>query len=202
MAKRVLILFLFLFPISVWAQVVVPKTQDPAIKGIEVHTIVYEGDTLPYQVLSPVICSADRVFKSYRQYQAWDRLKYNVKKVYPYAILAAAKLKEYDRILATMTRESERDAYTRAAEKQLKAEFGDQLKNLSVNQGRILIKLIDRETGKTTYDVVKNMRGSFSAFMWQGVALCFNSSLKADYDPDGDEKGMEIAIKMIEDGQL
>jgi hypothetical protein len=87
-------------------------------------------------------------------------------------------------------------------EKQLKNQFGDEMKNLSVTQGRILIKLIDRETGKTTYDVVKKMRGSFSAFMWQGVALMFNSSLKADFDPDGDEKGIEIAIKMIEDGQL
>ncbi|MGZ4035085.1 MAG: DUF4294 domain-containing protein [Bacteroidia bacterium] len=185
-----------------WAQVSTPKTQDPAVKGFLVHTVVYDGDTIPYAVLPAVTCVTPRVFATYKQYQAWDRLKYNVKKVYPYAILAAAKLKEYDRVLATIPRECDRNAYMRATEKQLKNEFGPELTNLSVTQGRILIKLIDRETGKTTYDVVKSMRGSFSAMMWQGVALMFNSSLKADYDADGDEKGIEIAIKMIEDGQL
>ena len=65
-----------------------------------------------------------------------------------------------------------------------------------------LDQLIDRETGHTTYDVVKNMRGSFSAFMWQGVALMFNSSLKSDYDADGSDKDIEAAIKLIEDGQF
>ena len=197
----ILILFLFL-PLLVWAQAIAPTERDPVLNGFLVHSVIYEGDTIPYAVLPSVTCVTNRVFKTYRQYQAWNRLKYNVKKVYPYAILAAAKLKEYDRILATIPREIDRDAYMKLTEKQLKNQFGDEMKNLSVTQGRILIKLIDRETGKTTYDVVKKMRGSFSAFMWQGVALMFNSSLKADFDPDGDEKGIEIAIKMIEDGQL
>ncbi len=201
MAKKVLILFLFL-PLLVWPQAIAPTERDPVLNGFLVHSVIYEGDTIPYAVLPSVTCVTNRVFKTYRQYQAWNRLKYNVKKVYPYAILAAAKLKEYDRILATIPREIDRDAYMKLTEKQLKNQFGDEMKNLSVTQGRILIKLIDRETGKTTYDVVKKMRGSFSAFMWQGVALMFNSSLKADFDPDGDEKGIEIAIKMIEDGQL
>ena len=201
MAKKVLILFLFL-PLLVWPQAIAPTERDPVLNGFLVHSVIYEGDTIPYAVLPSVTCVTNRVFKTNRQYQAWNRLKYNVKKVYPYAILAAAKLKEYDRILATIPREIDRDAYMKLTEKQLKNQFGDEMKNLSVTQGRILIKLIDRETGKTTYDVVKKMRGSFSAFMWQGVALMFNSSLKADFDPDGDEKGIEIAIKMIEDGQL
>nr|MDQ3049185.1 DUF4294 domain-containing protein [Bacteroidota bacterium] len=122
--------------------------------------------------------------------------------VYPYAILAAAKLKEYDRILSQIEDVKEREKYMKIAEKQLKKEFGEELKKLSVNQGRILIKLIDRETGKTTYDVVKDMRGSFSAFMWQGVALMFNSSLKSDYDGTGEDKAIEAAIVMIENGEL
>ena len=142
------------------------------------------------------------MFKNYKQRAAWDRLKYNVKKVYPYAILASAKLKDYDRVMATIPTESGRKAFMKQAEKDLKNEFQDELKNLTVTQGRILIKLIDRETGKTTYDIVKCMRGSFSAAMWQGVALVFNSSLKSDYDADGDEKNIEMAIKLIEDGQF
>jgi hypothetical protein len=98
--------------------------------------------------------------------------------------------------------ENQRKKYTKLVEQQLKKEFGDELKKLSVNQGRLLIKLIDRETGKTTYEVVKDMRGSFSAFMWQSVAVVFNSSLKSDYDPEGDDKAVEAAIRLVEAGEI
>jgi len=198
MAKKILI-FLLLIPLLGKSQVAATAPVVPA--GIKVRTTVYEGDTIPYVVLPAVSCYTEKVFRNQRQQAAWSRVKYNVKKVYPYAILAAAKLKEYDRVLAGMS-ESERSRYTKVAEKQLKDEFSEQLKQLTVSQGRILIKLIDRETGKTTYDVVKDMRGSFSAFMWQGVALMFNSSLKADYDPDGDDKAIEEAIKLVENGDF
>ncbi|MFL5763173.1 MAG: DUF4294 domain-containing protein [Bacteroidia bacterium] len=179
-----------------------PAGGSSEIKGMLMHTVYYDGDTIPYAKLNTVTCSADRVFKNYRQKASWDRLKYNVKKVYPYAILASAKLKEFDRIMSTMKTDRERSAFTKACEKQLKTEFGDELKNLTVTQGRILIKLIDRETGKTTYDIVKCMRGSFSAAMWQGVAVIFNSSLKTEYDEVGDDANIEYAIKLIEDGQF
>jgi len=204
MATRILLFLLFFFiPFAGMTQTnTTLKPAVPEIIGTLVETVYYEGDTIPYAKLGVVTCSADRVFKNYRQKAAWDRLKYNVKKVYPYAILASAKLKEYDRVLATIPSESGKKAFMKLAEKQLKKEFSQELKNLSVNQGRILIKLIDRETGKTTYDIVKNMRGSFSAAMWQGVAIVFNSSLKSDYDADGEEKNIELAIKMIEDGQF
>ncbi|MCW3102238.1 MAG: hypothetical protein JWO09_678 [Bacteroidetes bacterium] len=198
MAKKILI-FLLLIPLLGNAQVAATSPVVPA--GVKVRTTVYQGDTIPYVVLPAVSCYTEKVFRNQRQQVAWSRVKYNVKKVYPYAILAAAKLKEYDRVLAGMS-ESERSRYTKVAEKELKDEFSEQLKQLTVNQGRILIKLIDRETGKTTYDVVKDMRGSFSAFMWQGVALMFNSSLKADYDPEGDDKAIEEAIKLVENGDF
>lgn len=204
MATRVFIFFtLFLIPFTGITQTISnPKPAVAPIKGVLVETVYYDGDTIPYGKLSAVTCSTDRIFKTARQKASWDRLKYNVKKVYPYAILASAKLKEYDRVLATIPSESGKKAFMKEAEKQLKAEFGDELKNLTVTQGRILIKLIDRETGKTTYDIVKCMRGSFSAAMWQGVAIVFNSSLKADYDAEGDEQNIEYAIKLIEDGQF
>jgi hypothetical protein len=195
-------IFFFFLPLFTLAQGDIVKTTKPAIKGTLVHTVLYHGDTIPYMLLSPVVCSASRPFKNNRQRLAWDRLKYNVKKVYPYAIIAAARLKEYDRVLAKMPNENDRRTFTKMAENQLKKEFEDDLKNMSMSQGRILIKLIDRETGKTSYEIVKNMRGSFSAAMWQGVALMFNSSLKSDYDAEGDEKGIELVIKMIEDGTI
>lgn len=205
MATRIIIFFFFFLLVPVIGMTqnsTTTRTITPDIKGILVETVYYDGDTIPYGKLPTVTCSADRVFKNYRQKASWDRLKYNVKKVYPYAILASAKLKEYDRVLSTMPNEKDRKAYTKQAEKELKKEFGPEMENLTVTQGRILIKLIDRETGKTTYDIVKCMRGSFSAAMWQGVAIVFNSSLKSDYDADGDEKNIEYAIRLIEDGQF
>jgi hypothetical protein len=203
MAKRnSFIFFLFILPLLSWAQQEPVNSTDTPVKGISLRAHVINGDTLPYINLAPVICSSPRVFKNKREQQRWERTKYNVKKVYPYAILAAAKLKEYDRILATIPNKRERDNYMKEAEAHLSDEFGEELKKLTVTQGRVLIKLIDRETGKTTYDVVKNMRGSFSAFMWQGLALMFNSNLKSEYDAEGDDKSIELAIQLIEDGQF
>ncbi|MDF2436720.1 MAG: hypothetical protein K0Q95_1096 [Bacteroidota bacterium] len=200
MANKFLIFLLFLALPSL-AQTSDPKAPGTPVVGTAVRTVVYEGDTIPYVVLNPVKCYTERTFKNRRQQAAWDRTKYNVKKVYPYAILAAAKLKEYDRILAQMS-ESDRAKYTKLVEKQLKDEFTEQLKQLTESQGRILIKLIDRETGKTTYTVVKEMRGSFSAFMYQGVALMFGSNLKAEYDPQGNDKAIEEAIRLVENGDF
>jgi len=85
-------------------------------------------------------------------------------------------------------------------EENLKKEFTEDLKNLTITQGRILIKLIDRETGKSSYTLIKELRGSFSAFMWQSLASLFNSSLKVEYDAEGEDKPIEDAIRLIESG--
>src|SRR3990170_108337 len=111
MAKQVFILFFsisYLIPFSGETQNPNPaKASSPEIRGTLLETVYYQGDTIPYAKLKVVTCSSDRVFKTYRQKAAWDRLKYNVKKVYPYAILASAKLKEYDKALATMPDEKD-----------------------------------------------------------------------------------------------
>lgn len=211
MAKR-LVIFIFLLPFFSSAQKDTHPTEHPSgqdyqglklpEKAITVRATLYNGDTIPYVTLAPVVCYIPRVFRNKREAAKWDRLKYNVKKVYPYAILAAAKLKEYDQLLSKIANENERKKYMKLAEKQLKNQFGPELENLTMTQGRILIKLIDRETGKTTYNIVKEMRGSFSAFMWQGVAILFSSNLKDEYDPKSEDKAIEEAIKLIENGDF
>ena len=211
MANRSIIL-IFLFPFYVLAQKDTSSVINPAKKfqncvkltenSLIVRATIYKGDTIPYATLPTVVSYVPRVFKNKRDAVKWERLKYNVKKVYPYSILAAAKLQEYDQLLAKIPNEVERKRYMKIAEGQLKDEFGAELKKLTMSQGRILIKLIDRQTGKTTYDIVKDMRGSFSAFMWQGVATLFNSSLKDDYDAKGEDKAIEDAIRLIENGDF
>ncbi|MCC6634648.1 MAG: DUF4294 domain-containing protein [Chitinophagaceae bacterium] len=163
---------------------------------------VVNGDTIPSIRLSDVWIYADYPYKSRKQREAWTRTKYNVKLVYPYAILASAKLKEYNTILEKMPNEKTRKAYMKVVEKELRAEFEEPLKDLSITQGRILLKLIDRETSHTSYELVKGFRGDFQAFMWQSVARLFGNNMKAKYDSTGEDIMIERAIRLIEAGQF
>jgi hypothetical protein len=158
---------------------------------------------MPWVWLPAITVATEMPMATRRRYAEWTRIKYNVKKVYPYAILAAAKLKEYDMILAKMPNEKVRSTYLKMCEKELQKQFSAELKDLSINQGRILMKLIDRETGKTTYTIVKEMRGNFTVFMWQSLAVLFGSTMKQEYDPSsGDDKLIEIAIRQVEAGEI
>jgi Domain of unknown function (DUF4294) len=172
------------------------------IKGIRVRAEVVNGDTVPLVYLNDVEVVTEYVFKNQRQREQWTRVKYNVKIVYPYAILAAAKLKEYDVALAKISDEKQKKKFIKVCEKDLRHEFEDELKALTVSQGKILMKLIDRETGKTTYDVVKFMRGTFQAAMWQTVAVIFGHNMKVEYDANVEDIMIERAIKLVEEGRF
>ena len=145
---------------------------------------------------------APRTFKNAKQQQDYYRLLVNVRKAYPYAVLASIKLKEYDAILNNMP-ENKRAPYLKKAEKELKDQFEGDLKNLTMSQGRILIRLINRETGMTTYKVIKDYRGGFSAFVWQSFGLLWGNNLKWTYDPtQGEDKLIEDIIQQIQDGEV
>lgn len=171
-------------------------------KGIRVRAEVLNGDTLPLVFLDAVEVTTQFIFKTQRQREQWTRTKYNVKVVYPYAILAAAKLKEYDLALARIQDEKLKKKFIKVCEKDLRNEFEDELKSLTVSQGKILMKLIDRETGKTTYEVVKLLRGSFQAAMWQTVAVIFGHNMKVEYDANVEDIMVERAIKLVEEGRF
>lgn len=197
--KRLLKYLLLFFVPFISCSAMIGKT-DPV--PIKVPAVLVDGDTIPYITLPDVVVEEKMPFKSRRKYAQWTRLKYNVKKVYPYSILAAAKLKEYERILDRMPNEKIKKTYMKIVEDELKAEFEDELKNLTITQGRILMKLIDRQTGHTTYELVKQLRGNFEAFMWQTVAKMFGSDMKDEYDAVTDDKLIEIAIQQVEAGQF
>jgi hypothetical protein len=163
---------------------------------------VVNGDTVPVVNLDMVTVSTQFVFRNRRQYEQWTRTKYNVKIVYPYAILAAAKLREFDLALAAIEGEKERKAFIKKCERDLRLEFEDDLKALTISQGKILMKLIDRESGRTAYEVVKQLRGSFQATMWQAVATIFGHNMKAEYDAGLEDLMVERAVKLVESGQF
>jgi hypothetical protein len=179
-----------------------PENPLASSKGLRVPAVIVDGDTFASFNIQAVYIFEDYVFKDKKAASQWTRLKYNVKKAYPYALIAEARLKEIDATLATLGTEKEKKSYLDIEEKKLKDEFESQLKNLTVTQGRILIKLIDRQTGHTSYELVKRMRGKFSAFMWQSVAVIFGENLKEEYDGKGEDQMIEQAIRLVEAGMI
>jgi hypothetical protein len=167
---------------------------------IVVNSVVLHGDTIPLQRLSPVYVFAPRQFESAREERQYGRLKRYVVKVYPYAKVAGQMLEYFDDTLQTFRSENKRKAYLKKVEEELKEEFGGELKKLTIKQGIILVKLIDRETGSTSYDLIKQLRGSFSAFIWQSLARLFGSNLKLEYDPYGEDALIEEIVVQIEAG--
>lgn len=170
--------------------------------GYRCRAEIVNGDTIPVFDLNTVSVETNYIYKTPREYVLWTRVKRDVKIVYPYAIIAAAKLKEYDMVLEKMPDENMKKTYLKMCEKDLRKEFEGVLKELTVPQGEILMKLIDRESGKTTYEIVKEMRGAFQAAMWQALARLFGNTMKHEYDGNTRDIMIERAVKLVESGQF
>ena len=163
---------------------------------------VEEGDTVPTILLPEKRVEGFTSAKARRQAARYDRLVRNVVKTYPYARVSAALLEQYGYEVSALKSDREKDLYMKLAEAELRAEFEAEITDLTITQGRILIKLIDRETGSTGYDLVKQLRGSFQAFIWQGVAKLFGNDLKDEYDPLGEDAVIEQVVQRIQAGEL
>lgn len=162
-----------------------------------VPAVVVDGDTMPYFRLKAVHIQGQLGEDERRRIISSNtRLIYNIKKVMPYAQACAAKIKEVNETLATFEKERDKNRYMRQAEKELKAEYEDDLRKMSFTQGKLLIKLIDRQCGASSYDLIKLYKSGRSAFIWNGVAGIFGMSLKEDYDPK-EEQEIEIILDYL-----
>lgn len=163
---------------------------------------VEDGDTIYVEFLNEVEITAPLVFDSKRNAKRYSRVVRYVKKVYPYAKVAGIKMREYETIIAKTDKKRDRKKIMRKAEQELKEEFEDELKKLTYMQGEILLKLIDRETNTSGYELIKDMRGGFKATFYQGSARLFGFNLKDRYDPEGRDKELEYIVQLIEQGRL
>ncbi len=163
---------------------------------------IVNNDTIPMVHLPEVPIYAMRLFDSRRDIRRIEKLIYNVKKTYPYARLAGIKLREYNTMLLEATSDKERRRIMKKAEDEINEQFGPELRDLTFTQGKILIKLIDRETKATSYTLLKDLRGGFTAFFYQGFARIWGYNLKTKYDPSGEDDLIETIVLMIENGQL
>ncbi len=156
------------------------------------------GDTIPCSWLDPVYVYARLYGKYKRQVAEWTRLRNAVYVTYPYAKAASRVMNEINRQLVNVTDKKKRKEIIHSREKDLKKQFADKLTQLSVYQGKVLMKLIYRETGNNCYEIIEEYKGSFNAAFWQTVALVFGSNLRQNYDPQNDDKAMEMIVKDVE----
>jgi hypothetical protein len=163
------------------------------------------GETLP-EIEIKEVAVVGRMQGSPRreqsQFRKYQRLVYNLKKVYPYARIVRDKLAEANGDLSHMSEEKDRKNYLKQFEKEVFREFEDDIRDMTITQGKLLLKLIYRETYNTSYDLIKEYRGGINAAFWQGIAKIFGTNLKSEYDPYGEDILIELIIQDIQDGLL
>ncbi len=161
-----------------------------------------DGERLPEIELEDVVVVGRRTLGE--RFQAWryERLVYNVKRVYPYSVIVRTRYWEVNRQLELLPDDKKRKEYLKQIEKDLLSEFEDDMRRMTITQGRILIKLIDRETSNSSYDLIREYRSVITATFWQGIARIFGTNLKSKYDPEGEDYLIERIIQEIELGRL
>lgn len=176
------------------------KAQESDTSKVKMGFII-EGDSIVYKTIDDIIVLPSRKFKNKRQQRRYTRYIRKIKKVYPLAVKAQKLLVKYEPQYNAMEEKRDKRRLMKQLEKELLAEHMDKLKKWSISDGRMLLKLINRETERIPYNLIKDFRGGVSALFWQGIARIFSNNLKAEYDPEEDWMLEEIVI-LIEKGYL
>jgi hypothetical protein len=201
--RKLYIVIAFLFSNSLYSQAQTTTFSKPQLGAhdtILVGAIFYNGDWMPYKELDNVYVSNLPPEQMVKVLQKYNRLRNAVYVTYPYARTASITLRDVAMHLDSISSKRERRKYIKSREKELKEQFAEPLTNLSVYQGKVLMKLIDRQTGINCYEIIKEYKGGLNARMYQTVAFFFNSSLKQDYDlmNDATDRQIETIVKEID----
>ncbi len=174
----------------------------PDKKAYLMPVTVYEGDTIPFVRLPTVYVFKPLVFKNKRQMRQYAKLVRDVKKVLPIANEVNRAIIETYEYLQTLPDEKTRQQHLKAVEKSIKEQYTPRMKKLTFSQGKLLIKLVDRQTNSTGYELVKAFLGPFRAGFYQAFAALFGASLKKEYDPTGKDALTERVVLMVQNRQL
>lgn len=161
-----------------------------------------DGESLPEVEIKEVTVMAPPRLEKRSELRKYDRLVTNIKRVYPYALMVRSRLEKVNDDLKNISGEKERKEYLRKVEKDVFANYEGDIQQLTITQGRLLIKLIDRETTNTSYELIREYRGKFIAAFWQGIARIFGTNLKEEYDGYGEDVLIELIIKDVDAGIL
>lgn len=165
--------------------------------------IVENGDTIYFDSLNPASIASKSRRQQMKDMKQYYRLVYNFAKVYPYAKLAA----DMDRIADSTIRANhynkrQKDKYVSGLQKQIIKDFEQVARSMSISQGALMLKLIDREVNKPTYTIIKDYKSRIAAGFWQGIAKLFDNDLKSTYDPQGEDSDIEELVQKWEDGSF
>jgi len=161
---------------------------------------VIGNDTIIHKELKEVWVYPNKKFKTKKQEADFWRYVNKVRKVYPYARLANELLKQYEPQYQNLKTQRERRRMIKRVEDELMAKYKSEFKKMTISEGKILIKLIDRETQRTSFELIKDFRGGVTAFFWQSIAKLFGNDLKAEFDPYGEDRLIEEIVTLIEAG--
>lgn len=198
------ILIFFIYVSDAAAQTDSLKQRNDTLQGRSflLQKVNRNGVTLPEVEIKEVTVYAHPRFPRKSDFRKYERLIYNLKKVYPYALIVRNRLSRVDADMRNINNENDRKEYLKKVEKDVFAEYEGAIRDMTITQGRLLIKLIDRETQNTSYTLIKDYRGKLAAAFWQGIARIFGTNLKEEYDPYGEDALMESIILEIDAGNL
>ncbi|WP_321478822.1 DUF4294 domain-containing protein [uncultured Bacteroides sp.] len=167
-----------------------------------VPVCVYKGDTIPWIQLPQVYIFKPLKFKNDKEKRNYYRLVYNIKKTLPISKEINKAIIETYEYIETLPNEKAKQKHIKRVEKGLKEQYTARMKKLSFKQGKLLIKLIDRQSNQTSYEIVKAFMGPFKAGLYQAFAGLFGASLRKQYDPQGKDKLIERVVLLVESGQI
>lgn len=191
LCTMMIVAFLATANLSVFAQQSVNDT-------IVSYAVIYNGDTIEAKTLETIPFYSRLTDQQRRDRAKWTRLRNAVYVTYPYAKRAGFVMNDINAQLLNIPSKDGRKKYIQSREKELKKEFTDPLTNLSIYQGKVLMKLINRETGNNCYEIIKEYKGGLTARFYQTVAFFFSSSLKQPYDKSGEDLEMEKIVQEVE----
>ena len=172
------------------------------VPTVKVGKVLFQGDSVQYMEMNNVYVYTQLTFKNKKQAKAYMRLVTNVKKVLPIAKEARQLLFETTEILETLPTKEAKDAHIKKVESEIFRTYKPKMKKLTYSQGKLLIKLIDRECHSSSYEMIQAFMGPFRAGFWQTFAWAFGASLKKQYDPEGVDRLTERVVLMVEAGQI
>lgn len=210
MTKRfyIFILMCVVLTANAYSQIFVDESTEVTGAPVARHKIGYagmvefEGEMIPWFVLDDVYCFNRLEVRSRRKMKKYYSMVNNIKKVYPIAVEIKKTIDRTVAKLDSLPDKKARDEYMKQAEKDLKKEYTPRLKKLTFSQGKLLIKLVDRQCNHTSYELIKMYMGGFKAGFYNMFASLFGASLKKEYDPEVDDRLTERCILLIESGQM
>lgn len=209
--KRLIIILLLVFPLLAMAQsnngvnpedMEVDMDNPTFVPMVKIGKVKQGRDSIQYVELNNIWVYPQPVFQNARQRAAYNRLIYNIKRVLPIAKECDRIIIETGEYLELLPNKKAKDAHMKVVEQDIKREYTPRVKKLTYSQGKLLIKLIDRECNNSSYDLIKAFLGPIRAGFYQSFAWIFGASLKKSYDPNGADRITERIVRQVEAGQL